>query len=179
MQQHAQALYSLSAELGQVLCQALTEEFAISGSALGKGAVSQNAVAGQFQYGLLYCALEKIQINRAADQGYWGGLHAELSRIIAFEARVSADKVLGPLGQWAMEDEVARIGQAAYDPLAPFAGTSLRNLEAGLEQTPVAVLASRIIKSFYAVADHSQVADRIVNLSFEGIKELFHKGGLI
>ncbi|RJX36550.1 MAG: hypothetical protein C4525_00340 [Desulfarculus sp.] len=178
MQDHAQALYNLSADLGRVLSQALTSELPISGSALGAGQVGQNALCGQFQYGLLYCALEKIEINQAADRTYWKDLHAQLTRIIDQEARASADKVLGPLGQWASQDEVVQIGRAAYDPLAPFAGTSLRNLEAGLKETPVAVLASRIIKSFYAVADHSAVADRVISLAFAGIKELFSKGGL-
>ncbi|MEW5913149.1 MAG: hypothetical protein AB1814_11380 [Thermodesulfobacteriota bacterium] len=178
MQDHALALYNLSADLGQVLSQALTKELPISGSALGKGEVSQNALCGQFQYGLLYCALEKIEINQAANQEYWAGVRAALQGIIEQQARASADKVLEPLGQWASQDEVARIGRAACDPLAPFVGTSLRNLEAGLNETPVAVLASRVVKSFYAAADHSAVADRVISLAFAGIKELFTKGGL-
>ena len=112
--------------------------------------------------------------------------------MILQQAKASADKVLEPLGQLADSEQLARVKKLVYQPLAAYEGTSLLKLEQGLEDTPVAVLVTSLLKSFYAEPktapppdheaskpDHSQIADRTINLSLEGIKELFNKGGLV
>ncbi len=191
MEQHALAIYNLSADIAEMLAKSLLADHQITGSALGKSEVSENAMAGHFQCCLLYSALEKIEINQQVDQELWGGLHQRLDEIIHQQAKASADKVLSPLGQLADSEELDRIRKLVYEPLAAYEGTSLTKLDQSLEDTPVAVLVTNLIKSFYPAPrieapkgvtipkpDHSQIADRIVNLSLEGIKELFVKGGL-
>jgi hypothetical protein len=191
MDQHALAIYNLSADIAAVLAKNLIQEYPITNSALGKNEASENAVAGHFQCCLLYSALEKIQINRQADEERWGSLHQSLDQMILQQAKASADKVLEPLGQLADSEQLARVKKLVYQPLAAYEGTSLLKLEQGLEDTPVAILVTNLIKSFYAEPktapppnqeapkpDHSQLADRAINLSLEGIKELFNKGGL-
>ena len=191
MDQHALAIYNLSADIAAVLAKNLIQEHQITNSALGKSEASENAVAGHFQCCLLYSALEKIQVNRQVDEDHWGSLHERLDQMIHEQAKASADKVLEPLGQLADSEELARVKKLIYEPLAAYQGTSLLKLEKGLENTPVAVLVTNLLKSFYAEPkiilppgheaskpDRSQIADRAINLSLEGIKELFNKGGL-
>lgn len=192
MDQHALAIYNLSTDISALLAKNLTQEHPITNSALGKSEASKNAVAGHFQCCLLYSALEKIQINRQADEEHWGSLHGSLDQMILQQAKVSADKVLEPLGQLADSEQLARVRKLVYEPLAAYEGTSLLKLEQGLEDTPVAVLVTNLLKSFYTEPkvvpssdqeapkpDHSQIADRAINLSLEGIKELFNNGGLL
>lgn len=176
--QHAQAIYSLSAQIAALLGAALRQDFTFSGAALGHGEVTNQALDGQMQYGLLACALDKIQINEATAPGYWARLHQELNKLISHEAHASAVEILRPLVALVSDQELAGMAEAAYHPLRPYEGASLARLQEGLAGTPLEVLASRVVKSFYAKGDQSAVADRVINLALEGSRTLFIQGGL-
>lgn len=176
--QHAQAIYDLSAQIAALLGEALRRDFTFSGTALGHGEVTDQALDGQMQYGLLACALDKIQINEATSPGYWAKLHQELKRLISREAHASAAEILRPLASVISDQEMAAISEAIYNPLGPYQEASLARLEEGLAGTPFEVLAARVVKSFYVKGDASAVADRVINLTLEGSRTLFLKGGL-
>ncbi|MBU1277054.1 MAG: hypothetical protein KJ720_16895 [Proteobacteria bacterium] len=176
--QHAQAIYSLSVQIAALLGEALRRDFTFSGTALGHGEITDQALDGQMQYGLLACALDKIQINQATSPGYWARLHQELNKLISREAHTSADEILRPLASVISDREMAELSEAAYRPLAPYEDASLARLQEGLAGTPFEVLAARVVKSFYAKGDQSAVADRVINLALEGSRTLFIKGGL-
>ncbi|MCF8041240.1 MAG: hypothetical protein K9K65_18115 [Desulfarculaceae bacterium] len=176
--QHAQAIYNLSAQIAALLGEALRRDFTFSGTALGHGEVTDQALDGQLQYGLLACALDKIEINQATSPGYWAKLHQELKRLVAREAHASAVELLRPLAPVVSDQEMAAISEAIYNPMGPYEQASLARLEEGLAGTPFEVLATRVVKSFYAKGDQSAVADRVINLALEGSRTLFLKGGL-
>lgn len=176
---HAQALYSLSAQIAALLGQALRRDFTFSGTALGQSEVVDQALDGQMQYGLLACALDKIQINQATAPGYWAKLHQELNRLIAHEAHASADEILRPLAAVVSDQEMAALSEAIYNPLGPYEQSNLARLQEGLAGTPYEVLATRVVKSFFAKGeDPSAIADRVIDLALEGSRTLFIKGGL-
>jgi hypothetical protein len=177
-QEHAQAIYVLAAEIAAVLGVILRGEFAIQGAVLGQSEVVDQALDGQMQYALLACALEKIGMNQAADQPYWAEVGHELEAKVSREARRSADQILRPLAGVVGDQELAELSEAVYHPLRAYQDASLVRLDQGLSGTPLEVLATRVVKSFYAKGDPSAVADRVVSLGLEGIKELFVKGGL-
>ncbi len=175
---HAQALYALSAQIAALLGAALRQDFTFSGVALGHGEITDQALDGQLQYGLLACALDKIAINQAQAPGYWEELEQELRRLISREAHASADQILRPLAPVVSDQEMAELAEASYHPLRPYEGASLTRLEQGLAGTPFEVLATRVVKSFFAKGDQSAVADRVINLALEGSRTLFLQGGL-
>lgn len=117
--QHAQALYNLSAQIAALLGEALRRDFTFSGTALGQSEVVDQALDGQMQYGLLACALDKIEINEATAPGYWAKLHQELKRLVAREAHASAVEILRPLAAVVSDQEMAAISEAIYNPWAP------------------------------------------------------------
>ncbi|MBU1155093.1 MAG: hypothetical protein KKC30_07700 [Proteobacteria bacterium] len=177
--QHAQAIYSLSAQIAALLGEALRRDFTFSGTALGQSEVVDQALDGQMQYGLLACALDKIEINQATSPGYWAKLHQELKRLIAREAHASAAEILRPLTAVVSDQEMAAISEAIYNPLGPYEECSLARLQEGLNGTPFEVLAARVVKSFFAKGEEpSAIADRVINLALEGSHTLFLKGGL-
>ena len=94
-------------------------------------------------------------------------------------ARQSADKILTPLERMTTPQEMQELTSGNYDPLAVFEGTTL----AAIEKRPGPYAHRSIGQAdrdlFYADADHSAVADKVINISFEGIKVLFTDGGLI
>ncbi|MBU4564891.1 MAG: hypothetical protein KMY53_10240 [Desulfarculus sp.] len=177
--QHAQAIYSLSAQIAALLGEALRRDFTFSGTALGQSEVVDQALDGQMQYGLLACALDKIEINQATSPGYWAKLHQELKRLIAREAHASATEILRPLTAVVSDQEMAAIAEAIYNPLGPYEECNLARLQEGLNGTPFEVLAARVVKSFFAKGEEpSAIADRVINLTLEGSRTLFLKGGL-
>ncbi|MCF8031659.1 MAG: hypothetical protein K9K66_01300 [Desulfarculaceae bacterium] len=177
-QKHAQDLYSLSARIAALLGAALRGEHVIQGAVLGQSEVVDAALDGQIQYGLLACALEKAALNQAADPAYWQTVGQELTALVSRSARRSADEILRPLAPMLGEAELAELSEALYHPLKAYEGTSLAKLDQGLAGTPLEVLASGVVKSFYAKGDGSAVASRVVELALEGVRELFVKGGL-
>ena len=177
-QVHAEAVYNLSARIAALLGQTLRQEHVIQGAVLGQSEVVDQALDGQMQYGLLACALQKIALNQATDQAYWGAVGEALEALVSRQARRSGDEILRPLAGVVSEQELAELSEALYYPLRAYEDTDLTRLSEGLSGTPLEVLAARVVKSFYAKGDHSAVAGRVIDLSLEGLRELMLKGGL-
>ncbi len=177
-QAHAAAIYELSARIAALLGAALRSEHVFQGAALGQSQVVDQALDGQIQYGLLACALEKAHMNQAADPDYWQAVGRELEDLVNRQAQRSADGILRPLVGVIPDQEMAELSRALYHPLRAYEGASLARLDQGLSGTPLEVLASSVVKSFYPKGDASAVAGRVIDLALEGVKELFVKGGL-
>lgn len=177
--QHAAAIYALAAGLGEALAANLADGVAMTGSPLNDPKLDREALAGIFQYGLVFCALEKCALNRPVDEEYWTAVGQALEFMARKGARAAADAILMPLRGVAQADELRAIATETHDPLRAYDGVSLQRLDQGPDHTPIGVLTKQIVPLFYARADHDAVAQRIVDISFQGVKILFTDGGLV
>ncbi len=177
--EHATAVYDLAVRLSEVLAAGLADSLPMTGSPLNNPELDRQGLAGVFQYGLVFCAIDKCRLNRQAGAEYWDGVAQGLSFMAGRGARQSADKILTPLERMTTPEEMRDLTSGNYDPLAVFEGKTLAAIEKGPEHTPIGVLIKQIVTLFYSDSDHSAVADKVINISFEGIKVLFTDGGLI
>jgi len=176
--EHATAVYDLAARLGETLARALDGSVAMTGAPFNDPQLARSAMAGLFQYGLVFCALEKCAINRQADARYWAAVGQALEFMARKGAQSAAQAILAPLRALAPAEELDAIAARTDDPWRDYAGASLQNIAEGPDKTPVGVLIKQITPLFYAKADHSAVADKIVQITFEAVKVLFTDGGL-
>lgn len=177
--EHATAVYDLAVRLSEVLASGLADSIPITGSPLNNPELDRQGLAGMFQYALVYCAMDKCRLNTQADESYWNAVAQSLAFMVGRGARQSADKILAPLERMTTAEEMRELASGNYDPLAAYEGTTLAAIEKGPEHTPIGVLVKQVVTFFYVGGDHSAVAGKVVDISFEGIKVLFTDGGLV
>lgn len=176
--EHATAVYDLAVRLSEVLAAGLADSIPMTGSPLNDSELDRQGLAGIFQYGMVFCAMDKCRLNVQANPDYWNAVAQSLAFMVGRGARDSADKILTPLERMTTPEEMQDLASGNYDPLAAFEGTTLAAIEKGPDHTPIGVMIKQIVTLFYTGADHSAVADKIINISFEGIRVLFTDGGL-